>query len=76
MNLDNGLADELVNNTDALGVMREALDRRKTTLGGTMPSPSASAVTTKPVDQAATQTTASAEQATTVDTTIASVAAL
>lgn len=74
--LDNGLADELVNNTDALGVMREALDRRKkTTLGGTMPSPSASAVTTKPVDQAATQTTASAEQATTVDTTIASVAA-
>ena len=40
-----------------------------------MPSPSASAVTTKPVDQAATQTTASAEQVTTVDTTIASVAA-
>lgn len=40
-----------------------------------MPSPSASAVTTKPVDRAATQTTASAEQATTVDTTIASVAA-
>lgn len=40
-----------------------------------MPSPSASAVTTKPVDRAATQTTASAEQVTTVDTTIASVAA-
>jgi ClpP class serine protease len=41
--VDNGLADELVNNTDALSVMREALDRRKTTIGGTMPSPSASA---------------------------------
>jgi ClpP class serine protease len=27
--VDNGLADELVNNTDALSVMREALDRRK-----------------------------------------------
>lgn len=68
--VDNGLADELVNNTDALGVMREALDRRKkTTTGGTMPSPSASAATNQPADQAATQTTAPAEQVTTVDTT-------
>ncbi|HFE8476982.1 TPA: S49 family peptidase [Escherichia coli] len=68
--LDNGLADELVNNTDALGVMREALDRRKkTTIGGTMPSPSASAATNNPADQSATQTTAPAEQVTTVDAT-------
>jgi ClpP class serine protease len=47
--VDNGLADELVNNTDALSVMREALDRRKkVTIGGNMPSPSASAVSTEP----------------------------
>lgn len=71
--VDNGLADELVNNTDALGVMREALDRRKkTTIGGTMPSPSASAATNNPADQAATQTTAAAEQVTTVEATTAS----
>lgn len=71
--MDNGLADELVNNTDALGVMREALDRRKkTTIGGTMPSPSASAATNNPADQAATQTTAAAEQVTTVEATTAS----
>ncbi|MCP2119940.1 UNVERIFIED_ORG: signal peptide peptidase SppA [Pantoea agglomerans] len=64
--VDNGLADELVNNTDALGVMLEALDRRKkTTTGGTMPSPSASAAT----NQTATQTSAPTEQVTTVDTT-------
>ncbi|HBU6133881.1 TPA: S49 family peptidase [Enterobacter cloacae] len=70
--VDNGLADELVNNTDALGVMREALDRRKkTTLGGTMLSPSASAATNNPADQATTQTTAPAEQVTTVDATTA-----
>lgn len=68
--VDNGLADELVNNTDALGVMREALDRRKkTTIGGTMPSPSASAATNNPADQSATQTTAPAEQVNTVDAT-------
>jgi signal peptide peptidase SppA len=70
--VDNGLADELVNNTDALGVMREALDRRKkTTIGGTMPSPSASAAPNNPADQAATQTTAAAEQVTTVEATTA-----
>jgi len=74
--VDNGLADELVNNTDALGVMREALDRRKkTTTGGTMPSPSASAATNQPADQTATQTTAPAEQVTTVDTTTAALTA-
>ncbi|MBE3329488.1 S49 family peptidase [Enterobacter cloacae complex sp. P27C] len=74
--VDSGLADELVNNTDALSVMREALDRRKkTTTGGTMPSPSASAATNQPADQAATQTTAPAEQVTTVDTTTAALTA-
>ncbi|UWI98696.1 S49 family peptidase [Enterobacter roggenkampii] len=74
--VDNGLADELVNNTDALSVMREALDRRKkTTTGGTMSSPSASAATNQPADQAATQTTAPAEQVTTVDTTTAALTA-
>ncbi len=74
--VDNGLADELVNNTDALGVMREALDRRKkTTTGGTMPSPSASAATNQPANQAATQTTAPAEQVTTIDTTTAALTA-
>ena len=74
--VDNGLADELVNNTDALSVMREALDRRKkTTTGGTMPSPSASAATNQPADQAATQTTAPAVQVTTVDTTTAALMA-
>lgn len=76
--VDNGLADELVNNTDALGVMREALDRRKkTTTGGTMPSPSASAATNQPADQTATQTSAPTEQVkvTTVDTTTAALTA-
>ncbi len=74
--VDKGLADELVNNTDALGVMREALDRRKkTTTGGTMPSPSASAATNQPANQAATQTTAPAEQVTTIDTTTAALTA-
>ncbi|MEI9856389.1 S49 family peptidase [Enterobacter mori] len=74
--VDNGLADELVNNTDALGVMREALDRRKkTTIGGTMPSPSASAATNNPAEQASTQTTTSVEQLTDADTTTAAIAA-
>jgi len=74
--VDNGLADELVNNTDALGVMREALDRRKkTTTGGTMPSPSASAATNQPTEQAATLATAPTEQVTTVDTTTAALTA-
>ncbi|HEM7973634.1 TPA: S49 family peptidase, partial [Citrobacter farmeri] len=35
--IENGIADELVNNTDALSVMRDALDKRKKiTLGGNM----------------------------------------
>jgi ClpP class serine protease len=74
--VDGGLADELVNNTDALSVMREALDRRKkVTIGGNMPSPSASAVSTEPANQAATQNAAPTEQVTTLDTTTAAVAA-
>ena len=60
--VDHGLADELVNNTDALGVMREALDRRKKiTIGGSMPS--ASAVTTS----TGAQPTAQTEQAITTE---------
>lgn len=74
--VDSGLADELVNNTDALSVMREALDRRKkVTIGGNMPSPSASAVSTEPANPAATQNTAPAEQVTTLDTTTVAIAA-
>ncbi len=54
--VEQGLADELVNNIDALGVMREALDKRTTTFTGiNMPSTTASA-TTAPA-QAATTTT-------------------
>lgn len=45
--IDIGIADELVNNTDALSVMREALDNRKKTIsGGFMPGHAASAETT------------------------------
>ena len=74
--VDNGLADELVNNTDALGVMREALDRRKkTTTGGTMPSPSASAVSTEPANQAVTQNAGPTEQVTTLNATTVAVSA-
>ncbi|HDX4047759.1 TPA: S49 family peptidase [Enterobacter soli] len=74
--VDSGLADELVNNTDALSVMREALDRRKkVTIGGNMPSPSASAMSTEPANPAATQNTAPAEQVTTLDTTTVAIAA-
>lgn len=74
--VDNGLADELVNNTDALGVMREALDRRKkTTTGGNMPSPSASAVSTEPANQAVTQNAGPTEQVTTLNATTVAVSA-
>jgi ClpP class serine protease len=72
--VDNGLADELVNNTDALSVMREALDRRKkVTIGGIchhlhLQHHSASS-------QAETQRPAPTEQVTTLDTTTAAVAA-
>ncbi|MFT4289682.1 S49 family peptidase [Enterobacter sp.] len=74
--VDSGLADELVNNTDALSVMREALDRRKkVTIGGNMPSPSASAVSTEPANQAVTQNAGRAEQVTTLNATTVAVAA-
>ncbi|MCT4701216.1 S49 family peptidase [Enterobacteriaceae bacterium H20N1] len=47
--IDNGLADELVNNTDALSVMRDALDKRKKiTSGGNMSATTASAAATIP----------------------------
>ncbi|HED3852417.1 S49 family peptidase [Enterobacter soli] len=74
--VDSGLADELVNNTDALIVMREALDRRKkVTIGGNMPSSSASAVSTEPANQAVTQNAGQAEQVTTLNATTVAVAA-
>lgn len=74
--VDSGLADELVNNTDALIVMREALDRRKkVTIGGNMPSPSASAVSTEPANQAVTQNAGQTEQVTTLNATTVAVAA-
>ncbi|MGN8238661.1 S49 family peptidase [Enterobacter soli] len=74
--VDSGLADELVNNTDALSVMREALDRRKkVTIGGNMPSPSASAVSTEPANQAATQNAGQTEQVTTLNATTVAVSA-
>ncbi|HBU6575788.1 TPA: S49 family peptidase, partial [Citrobacter amalonaticus] len=51
--IENGIADELVNNTDALSVMRDALDKRKKiTLGGNMKTTTASAETTQPVADA------------------------
>ncbi|WP_259052477.1 S49 family peptidase [Klebsiella sp. BIGb0407] len=47
--VDNGLADELVNNIDALNVMRESLDQRKKSFSGvSMPNPTDSAVSTLP----------------------------
>lgn len=74
--VDSGLADELVNNTDALIVMREALDRRKkVTIGGNMPSPSASAVSTEPANQVVTQNAGQTEQVTPLNATTVAVAA-
>jgi signal peptide peptidase SppA len=46
--IDAGIADELVNNTDALSVMRDALNNRnKTITGGRMKGSTASAETTR-----------------------------
>lgn len=51
--IENGIANELVNNTDALSAMRDALDKRKKiTLGGNMKTTTASAETTQPVADA------------------------
>ncbi|WP_225759038.1 MULTISPECIES: S49 family peptidase [unclassified Leclercia] len=67
--VDAGLAEELVNNTDALNVMRESLKKRKTiSPGGNMEK-----VTTASAADAI-QATASAEQTNTVETAAAVVA--
>lgn len=48
--IDNGLADELVNSSDALGVMRDALNKRKKiNPGGNMTVITASAETAQPI---------------------------
>ncbi|QIK13526.1 S49 family peptidase [Leclercia sp. 29361] len=69
--VDAGLAEELVNNTDALNVMRESLNKRKTiSPGGNMEK-----VTTASAAAAdAIQATASAEQTNTVESAAAVVA--
>ncbi len=57
--IDNGLADELVNNTDALAVMRDALNKRKKiTPGGNMSATTASAAATTPVAAVTSDTVA------------------
>lgn len=67
--VDAGLAEELVNDTDALNVMRESLNKRKTiSPGGNMEK-----VTTASAADAI-QATASAEQTNTVETAAAVVA--
>lgn len=67
--VDAGLAEELVNNTDALNVMRESINKRKTiSPGGNMEK-----VTTASAADAI-QATASAEQTNTVETAAAVVA--
>jgi len=78
--VDNGLADELVNNTDALNVMRDALNKRKMmTPGGNMTQTTASAATTQPSATTAetqpAQTTASTGQVTTVEVATATATA-
>ncbi|BDH46396.1 phage capsid assembly protein [Salmonella enterica subsp. enterica serovar Choleraesuis] len=51
--IEHGIADELVNSSDALGVMRAALNNRnKTTRGGSMSVTTASAETINPADAA------------------------
>lgn len=67
--VDAGLAEEMVNNTDALNVMRESLNKRKTiSPGGNMEK-----VTTASAADAI-QATASAEQTNTVESAAAVVA--
>lgn len=72
-----GLADELVNNTDALNVMRDALNKRKMiTTGGNMTQTTAPAATTQPsATTTTTQTTASAAPVTTAEVATATVTA-
>ncbi|MBE0131786.1 S49 family peptidase, partial [Citrobacter amalonaticus] len=75
--IENGIADELVNNTDALSVMRDALDKRKKiTLGGNMKTTTASAETTQPVaDASAGVTLDAATPVATVNTASADISA-
>ena len=52
--VDNGLAEQLVNNMDALNVMRDAINKRTMiSPGGSMPGTTASAATTQPTATAA-----------------------
>ena len=56
--IDAGLADELVNNTDALSVMREALDKRKKTFyGGHMSDTTNQQATAQHADDASNAST-------------------
>ena len=75
--IENGIADELVNNTDALSAMRDALDKRKKiTLGGNMKTTTASAETTQPVaDASAGVTVDAATPVATVNTASADISA-
>lgn len=69
--LDNGLADEFVNNIDAFGVMREVFDRRKKIIfGGIMLLFFVLVVIIKLVDQVVIQIIVLVEQVIIVDTII------
>ncbi|EJG5923461.1 S49 family peptidase [Salmonella enterica] len=76
--VDVGLAGELVNNTDVLNVMRDALNKRKMiTTGGNMTQTTAPAATTQSsATPTATQTTASTEPVTTAEVATTDVSAL
>ena len=66
--VEQGLADELVNNTDALSVMREALDKRKVTFSGVNMSSTTASAAALPAQAASTSDTATVSSATTVAT--------
>nr|WP_253283090.1 S49 family peptidase [Cedecea davisae] len=79
--IDNGLAEELVNNTDALNVMREALNKRTIiSLGGNMPKENATtthqaatATVDQPSESVAESVTANAAEVPVVTASDASV---
>lgn len=61
--IDSGLADELVNSTDAISAMRDALDTQKTIpTGGKMSNPTASTVAAQPVSSVTTEVTPAGSQ--------------
>ncbi|MDU4356572.1 S49 family peptidase [Phytobacter diazotrophicus] len=66
--VEQGLADELVNNIDALSVMREALDKRKVTFSGVSMSSTTASAAALPAQAASTSDTATVSSATTVAT--------